>query len=311
MLSPAIARVMPMLLPVFQPRRFRPLGKIAIAGGLLAAIALPGRAAPPMTPAASVVAAAPVPPRKDKQEPANPRVPPRPSPTPAAIVPSAAGIIGLDPASNDNVGIGQLRPADLADPGDISMGANWLQGVVLPIYPTPERSHWGWLINGWLVPNDADPLAIGRDAAFSMVQTDRQMYTFPVLEIRPDGWFRFQYTPAGTAWAHTSHLGLGAVPLMVETWADSIKRADRIEFWRPGLSQPMRLAPRGTAPLQALVGPNSMIQPLDLDGDWLRVRVTQPAQGCTPLPGSSTVEGWVRWRSETDRPLVWFSGPDC
>ncbi|MGB3200619.1 MAG: hypothetical protein WBA99_06945 [Nodosilinea sp.] len=284
------------------------LFRVALASGLLAAIALPGGVAPRIIPAASAFAAAPQ--RRDKQEPANPRVPPLPSPVPAAIVPNEAGIIGLDPAPNDNVGVGQLRP-DSAESSDISEGADWLQGVALPIYPTPEQSHWGWLINGWLVPNDAAPLAIGRDAAFSMVQTDQQLYTFPVLEIRPDGWFRFQYTPAGTAWAHTSHLGLGDMPLTVETWETSMKRAARIEFRRPGLSQPMRLAPRGTAPLQALVGPNSIIQPIDLDGDWLRVRVTQPAQGCTPLPGSSTAEGWVRWRSETDMPLVWFSGPDC
>jgi len=41
------------------------------------------------------------------------------------------------------------------------------------------------------------------------------------------------------------------------------------------------------------------------------VRVTQPAQGCTPLPGSSNLEGWVRWRSDADVPLVWFPASGC
>lgn len=298
------------------------LAAIGGAGGLLvvsvlpiqsSAVALPVPATPRFKPDAPGTAALPALIPSGKQNPSSPAVPPLPDSVPDAIDPDEAGIIGLNPAPNDDIGLGQLRPTSFppAGPNAPRLGAEWLRGVALPIYPTPESDHWGWLINGWLIPNDADPLAIGRDAAFSMVQTDQQIYTFPVLEIRPDGWFRFQYTPAGAAWAHTSHLELGAVPLTVETWEASMKSAARIQFRRPGLSQPMRLAPMGTAPLQALVGPNSIIQPLDLDGDWLRVRVTQPAQGCTPLPGSSTAEGWVRWRSETDVPLVWFSATDC
>ncbi len=250
---------------------------------------------------------------RGKQDAAIPSPPPLPAPLPDSILPEAAGIIGLTPAPNDDIGVGHLRPVNLLslDDMDTLSGAGWLRDVALPIYPSPDSAHWGWLINGWLVPNDAAPLAIGRDAAFSMVQTEQQIYTFPVLEIRPDGWFRFQYTPAGAAWAHTSHLELGAIPLTVETWEASLQEASRIAFRRPGLAQPMRLAPSGTAPLQALVGSNSIIQPLDLEGDWLRVRVTQPAQGCNPLPGASISEGWVRWRSDADIPLIWFSSTDC
>lgn len=287
------------------------LGQVlATAVGLLVMTHLPGAAAP--TPAVSAPGAQSPPDLRLKQDSAAPVVPPLPETIPDPISPDETGIIGLTPALNDNLGIGHLRPAesDLTDT-DEAAGAGWLQGVTLPIYPSPESSHWGWMVKGWLIPNDASPLAIGRDAAFSMVQLEGQTYAFPVLEMRPDGWFRFQYTPAGAAWAHISHLDLGTVPLTIETWEASMKDAAQVEFRRPGLSQPMRLAPNTAAPLQALVGPNSIIQPLDLEGDWLRVRVTQPAQGCIPLPGASTAEGWVRWRSETDMPLVWFSGDDC
>ncbi|WP_035986230.1 hypothetical protein [Leptolyngbya sp. KIOST-1] len=283
--------------------------RAAIAGGLVAAIALPGATVPAHGPASLTGVAV-----HSKQDAAVPAVPPLPVTVPAPIAPEQTGILGLTPAPTDNVGIGHLRPTNLTfapGPDPSPLGAEWLQGIALPIYPTPDSPHWGWLINGWLVPNEGEPLAIGRDAAFSMVQTEQQVYTFPVLEVRPDGWFQFQYTPAGAAWAHTSHLGLGAVSLTVEPWETSMQSATRLQFRRPGLSQPMRLAPTGSAPLQALVGPNSIIQPLDLEGDWLRVRVTQPVQGCTPLPGSSTSEGWVRWRSDADMPLVWFSATDC
>ncbi|WP_155523687.1 hypothetical protein [Nodosilinea nodulosa] len=304
----------------YPPLRYflcRSLGTIgssaAIALNFLAITGLPGGAAPQPIAQPSGTTAPFLAELRAKQEAAAPTVPPLPNPVPEPIDPDESGIIDLDPAPNDDIGIGQLRPADPTSGSGSSslMGAGWLRGVALPIYPSPESPPWGWLINGWLVPNNAPPLAIGRDAAFSMVKTGQQIYTFPVLEVRPDGWFRFQYTPAGAAWAHTSQLALGSVPLVIETWDDSMKHAARIEFRRPGLSQPMRLAPTSNAPLQALVGPNSIIQPLDLDGDWLRVRVTQPAQGCTALPGSSTAEGWVRWRSETATPLIWFAPHGC
>lgn len=289
------------------------LGRLLSAAiGLLVTTALLGSTLPrPLQATPNALAIAPQN-LRDKQETLEPTAPSLPTPLPEPIIPDATGIIGLTPAPNDDIGVGHLGPANPAiDIGDEFSGAGWLRDVALPIYPSPESTHWGWLVNGWLVPNDADPLAIGRDAAFSMVKTEQQIYTFPVLEVRPDGWFRFQYTPAGTAWAHTSHLDLGRLTLAIETWETSMQAASRIEFRRPGLAQPMRLAPSGSAPLQALVGSNSIIEPLDLEGDWLRVRVTQPAQGCTPLPGSSTTEGWVRWRSDADVPLIWFPSTDC
>lgn len=300
--------------PVDQPSQQRSLagsGQVSlVAIGLVATVLIGTAFSSPLHAAPEVISGTPQH-LRNKQDLSNPVTPPLPTPLPDPIVPEAAGIIGLTPSPNDDVGVGHLRPAIPSPANDDLSGAGWLRDVALPIYPSPESAPWGWLVNGWLIPNDAVPLAIGRDAAFSMVKTEQQIYTFPVLEIRPDGWFRFQYTPAGDAWAHTAHLDLGRLPLTIETWEMSMQSASRVEFRRPGLAQPMRLAPSGTAPLQALVGANSIIEPLDLEGDWLRVRVTQPAQGCIPLPGSSTAEGWVRWRSEADIPLIWFPATDC
>lgn len=285
------------------------LGGGAIAATLLTATLAPAQALPHPLPVLTVAQAS--------SAPAEPTIPPLPEAIPESISPAEAGIVSPSPDPGDDVGVGHLRPADLSSldgnngPNSPLLNANWLRGVALPIYPSPESEHWGWLVNGWLIPNDGTPIAVGRDATFSMVRTDRRLYTFPVLEIRPDGWFRFQYTPAGSAWAHRSHLDLGAVELTVETWEAYLPDALRVEFRRPGLSQPMRLGPSSSAPLQALVGPNSIIQPMAMEGDWLRVRVTQPALGCAPLPGSSTAEGWVRWRSESAMPLVWFPASQC
>ncbi len=248
----------------------------------------------------------------------SPPVPPVPTAIPEAVVPSNEGIVGLSPGPDDNLGIGVLQPRNLdfldrADwEGNPLAYGRWLRSVALPLYVGPDGEHWGWMVNGWLIINGYEPMAIGRDASFSMVQARTGMYSFPVLEQRPDGWFRFQYTPAGSAWAHRDHLEVGAVALALQPWEDTLATAGQVRFRRHGLSQSLRTEPSGTASLQALVAPNSRIRPLAIDGDWMRVEVTQPVQGCTALPGHTTEAGWLRWRDEaTQALLVWAAAVDC
>jgi hypothetical protein len=214
--------------------------------------------------------------------------------------------------------VGNLRPRDLEflDESDWTdspyLDANWLQAIALPIYGEPGGAPWGWLVNGWLVPNGGEPLAIGRDAAFLMLQTDYALYSFPVLEMREDGWFRFQYTPAGTAWAHMNHLEAGDLPLTIETWPDRFLDMGWVEFRNHGISQPLRANPNGNEAIVTLIGPDSFIEPLAFEGDWMQVRVTQPTEGCTFLPGARAQEGWMRWRSQAEqKSLIWYSPEGC
>ncbi len=267
---------------------------------------VPGRSTPQATPKQATPEATP------------PVVPPLPTSVPAATGPEETGIVGLLPGPADDVGVGHLRPSNLTSlagqnwPSSPILHARWLRSVALPIYIGPNGNHWGWLINGWLIPNGSSPIAVGRDATFSMVQADRGLYSFPVLEVRPDGWFRFQYTSAGSAWAHTSHLNVGAISLTIESWEEQLQEAPQVQFRKHGLSQPLRSAPRGNGSLRALVSPDSLIRPLDVQGDWVRVEVIQPVRGCTPLPGSTKEEGWVRWRDARQTLLVWFgAGEGC
>ncbi|MGF1567034.1 MAG: hypothetical protein ACFCVD_02975 [Nodosilinea sp.] len=245
-------------------------------------------------------------------EAAPPSVPALPNNIPAANTPDEAGIVGLTPAPGDDMGIGHLRPSDLTSLAGSNwrtspiLNAGWLRGVALPIYVGPGGELWGWLVNGWLIPNGYDPIAIGGDATFSMVQAERGLYSFPVMEIRPDGWFRFQYTPAGTAWAHVSQLNLGPTTLTLERWEDYLGVADQIKFRKHGVAQPLHPSPRRSGSLLALVGSNSLIEPLEVQGNWIRVKVTQPARGCSPLPGASSEEGWMQWRDDRQMLLVWF-----
>ncbi len=243
--------------------------------------------------------------------------PPLPLTIPEAGVPPNTGIVGLIPGPEDNLGIGLLQPRDLSflnttawENHPLAYG-RWLRSVALPLYVGPNGDHWGWIVNGWLMINGYEPIAIGQDASFAMVEARPGSYSFPVLEQRSDGWFRFQYTPAGSAWAHVAHLNAGAVALTLQPWEEILTATPQIRFRRHGLSQSLHTDPRVTSPLQFLVAPNSHIRPLAIDGDWMQVEVIQPVQGCTPLPGHTTETGWLRWRSEAQALLVWTVASGC
>ena len=246
-----------------------------------------------------------------------PPVPPLPTTIPEPISPVTDGILGLNPETSDNLGIGHLRPSDLSilDQSDGQdspyLGADWLRVAAIPIYVEPEGNHWGWIVNGWLVPNGQTPIAIGRDAAFLMRQTYDNLFSFPVTQIREDGWFQLQYTPAGTAWAHIDHLNLGQLELTVELWEERFLDTGQVYFRRHGLSQPLRSDPASGEEIIGLIGPESFIEPIAFDGDWMQVRVTQPADGCVFLPGSRTREGWMRWRDTESDSLIWYPAEGC
>lgn len=247
----------------------------------------------------------------------SPAVPALPTTIPDAVVPPNSGIVGLTPGPTDDLGLGLLHPQNLSfldntagEDSPLAYG-RWLRSVALPLYTSPDGDLWGWMINGWLMIDGYEPIAIGQDASFSMVEARPGLYSFPVLEQQADGWFRFQYTPAGSAWAHIDHLNVGSSPLAVQPWEAVLPSAEQIRFRRHGLSQALRLAPSPSAALQSLVVPNSRIRPLAIEGDWMRVEVIQPVQGCTTLPGHTTEEGWLRWRDDNQSLLVWTINTDC
>ncbi|MEO0535917.1 MAG: hypothetical protein AAF215_18840 [Cyanobacteria bacterium P01_A01_bin.123] len=245
-------------------------------------------------------------------------VPPLPSALPEPFSPDGQGILGLYPEADDDIGVGHLRPANLSffetsnsDPSGVLRGAGWLSQIAIPLYAGPDGDHWGWLIRGWLIPNGYDPIAVGRDASFVMLHTFYDVFSFPVMEIRPDGWFRFQYSSAGTVWAHTSQLGLGQLDLVVEPWENRFAEASQLYFRNVGAVYALRSEPDSDRTPISSVGSDSLIEPVEFLGDWMRVRVTQPAEGCRLLPEARTLEGWMRWRTTQQDIRIWFPPSGC
>jgi hypothetical protein len=235
--------------------------------------------------------------------------PPLPTPAPAPFSPVISGITDLSANTDAIRSVGQLRPSDL----DAIAGnaASWLQSAILPLYVSPGGEHWGWIYQGWLIPNGQPYLAIGRDAGFAMVRAYENLYTFPVLETRADGWIRVQYTPGGSAWVHNSQLSLGAVPLVFESWQARLQNQQSVYFLESNKAQALRSQPQSATNVLSLVTADSLIEPLAFQGDWMQVRVTRPTDGCQPLTGATITEGWMLWRGAEGEALAWYRPERC
>lgn len=234
--------------------------------------------------------------------------PAAPSPAPAPFSPNLRGILDLTNGAESIQSLGQLRPRDVdALAGD---DVGWLADVILPLYVSPGGDHWGWIYQGWVIPSGQTYLAIGRDASLAMIRAYENLYTFPVLEARADGWFRVQYSSNGSAWAHSSQLELGDVALTVEGWEERLRSQPSLYFLETGKAQPLRSQPEAATNMLGMVPTNSLIEPLDFQGDWMQVRVTRPASACRALTGATVTEGWMRWRGDNRESLVWYRPGD-
>ncbi|MEL6779361.1 MAG: hypothetical protein AAFO06_19110 [Cyanobacteria bacterium J06597_16] len=236
--------------------------------------------------------------------------PAAPTPAPTPFDPLLGGITDLLEGAGSINSVGHLRPRDVG--GVEAANASWLQSAIVPLYVSPGGDHWGWIYQGWLIPQGQTYLAIGRDAGFAMVRPSDDLYTFPLLEIRDDGWVRLQYTEGGSAWVHTSQLELGDVPLTVESWGEHLAGQDTVAFLDATKAQPLRSQPESANNMLSLVAADSLIEPTVIQGDWMLVKVTRPTAECVPLTGATVTEGWMRWRGDSGEALAWGrSGRDC
>ncbi|MBE7382624.1 MAG: hypothetical protein F6J95_014575 [Leptolyngbya sp. SIO1E4] len=237
-------------------------------------------------------------------------VPPLPANLPEATPPGPE-IVGALPTPSEDIGVGHLYPKDFSFLGGQDwmnspyLTERWIQLIALPLYTNPEGNHWGWIVNGWLIPNGQAAIAIGHDTPFFMRFTFYALSSFLVTEIREDGWFQLQYTPTNTAWVHTDHLNLGSLELGVERWQDRFLDAGIIEF-RHNEPQPLRSEPADDATaILTLNNESTWIEPLAFNGDWMHVRVWQIGDPASH-PAPSPQVGWVRWRTADNQSLIWY-----
>lgn len=208
------------------------------------------------------------------------------------------------------LGVGRIRP----DPEQPFTLAEWLADVTLPLYESPDGETAGRIVGGWHEYPGHAPKPM--DTA-GLLETGYEEVSMIVLERRPDGWLKIRLsvpsvgTP-GTAWAREEDL-LSA-GLTFEGWGEMFLRNERPLFFRNRHGEHELLAAPDTAAARtAEIGPDHDLKPLEVAGEWMRVRVTQPSQICRTAPESvpSVHEGWIRWLCDDLGPCLWYYTRGC
>jgi hypothetical protein len=219
---------------------------------------------------------------------------------------------GLD--STHDLGIGHLRAElDAGSPAD----TDWLRRVEVPVFADPGGEVSGWIADGWWVPN-VDPGRAAPLTTETMVETGYEVASWIVEEAREGGWVRFRFAPGpgGIGWASTCHLAASDPPIAYESWEArfSGENAGPL-FFRTRERHALRAGP-GTGYRRSFWLPGyegTELHPLEIRGDWMRVRVSSPPVYCAePPPNRGIFEaGWIRWRDEEIGPWVWWFTRGC
>ena len=209
------------------------------------------------------------------------------------------------------LGVGHLRPVDAGYTWD------WHQRMRRPMFGAPGSTPSLWLVDGWLMRQDGSVRPFGTGG---MIETGYETPSFIVLESRVDGWLKIRYSAnegdAGAAWTHDCVLGLGAHLLVFESWEERLTSDDISPlFFTSEVPHALRASPSIDSE-QLISIPGSAydyeLEPLAVDGDWMRVRVALPRTYCDPdAPTPRTEEGWVKWRDPERGPWLWYFTRGC
>lgn len=222
-----------------------------------------------------------------------------------------------DPALN--LGQGHIRPenADRHVPG-------WHQAIRLPLYAGPNGKQVGWLANGWRIALSNGGTTIEPLDTHGMIETGYETPSFIALQVQDDGWMQIRVDVEkeghdGTAWLHRCHLMAGDNPLVFEPWGQRfmVSEVAGALFFRDRDRHILRSGPGaaharvGAAPEQ--LADNYHLEPVEVDGPWMRVRVKEPSDFCgEPAAGDAPpAEGWIQWWSEEQGPWVWYHTRGC
>ncbi len=207
-------------------------------------------------------------------------------------------------------------------------GYEWLNRLCLPLHQSAQSPPWAVLTGKWVVDLS------GSSAQFlefepNMVQTSYETYAFIILQETPEGWFQIQYAHPegdrdGTAWVRKDHFQQ-QYPLVVQYWRDLFQPVDNAQTSNRGYlykreqlstSIPLKSTPSASSPtlftLQSdLSGQDYGIEPLEIQGNWMRARISIPHDFCGTEETFKFYEDWIRWWSEDVGPILYYPPRGC
>lgn len=207
-------------------------------------------------------------------------------------------------------------------------GDEWFTQLCLSLYDSAQGKWWGVLTGQWVVDLS------GSKAQFlefepNLVQASNETYAFIVLQASPEGWFQIQYGHPegdldGTAWVNPDYLQQQH-SLVVQYWRDVFQPVDKTQTRNRGYlykreqlspSITLRSNPSASSPtlftLQSdLSGRDYGIEPLEIQGNWMRVRISIPRDFCGTEETFKFHEGWIPWWSATVGPTLYYPPRGC
>lgn len=197
------------------------------------------------------------------------------------------------------LGIGHLQPRSEEGAFD------WYLRVELPLSAEPGSVPFAAIVRGWLVRMNAPALPLTPGA---MIETGYEVPTFIVQQTRPDGWLSFRYgrAPDETAWVHSCALaGLVFTPWSEWLLSPSISP---LQFRTP---PPHALHAAPNEAVLSQIEADYHLEPLEVRGNWMRVKLKQPSDFCFPDKTPKTTEGWIEWSTPSIGPAVWYPSRGC
>lgn len=226
-------------------------------------------------------------------------------------------VTGPDGASVP-LGVGHLHESDEHRVLDLPPGAeDLLPRVSLPLSASAGSAPTIWLVDGWILQDGVAPRPLSRAA---LVETGYEEASFVVHEAHPDGWLRIRYdvgtAAEGTGWTPTCALSAGPAGLELSRWSDwlvdeHLSGSISPLFFRSGVPGPLYGGPSTASDRLGDIGPDYILYPIEVRGDWMRVRVEEPSDYCEVDFDSVSREGWVRWYAAEVGPMVWYFTRGC
>lgn len=208
------------------------------------------------------------------------------------------------------LGVGHLRRSDRNPSVDQPPGEDdWLLRFETPLSPAPDEPANAWIAQGWVIRRDGEPVALSRA---DQVETGYEEPSLIVLESSP-GWLRVRFGRDGDAsgWVPECALEEGPVLLDYFSWSAWLLSGEISPlFFRAETPDDLFASPVADADHAPISGDYHM-EPLEVRGPWMRVRVKEPSDYCEFDLESNVREGWIRWYDAEAGPRVWYHTRGC
>ncbi|MEO1741825.1 MAG: hypothetical protein AAFR99_08465 [Cyanobacteria bacterium J06629_9] len=220
-------------------------------------------------------------------------------------------------ADRENLGVGYIGPVETAPTPDTPdyllvgfANADWLKRVILPIYPAPDAEANDWMACGWLMLDAQSDAPEKTEMEPPLFYPGYSGFGW-IVQAEQGDWLQLDEG----MWVLRSHLQTSTLPLGYIRWADRYQAMmaehatyapdDPAADWgylflkTPGTTAQLRPSPDSQADSIAQIDDSASMLPLELQGDWMRVRVYTPGNFCIEDWQGEVKEGWIRWMDPT------------